>query len=207
MTGNEQHEARAMWEERKSTAPRGSKKELQAFQSLWMKLCQAAADGDANNTRKLLSEGACAAHGLSLPLCLAARNGHRECVALLIPGSSGWGVGQHSQGILSPLEEAAGQGRRECVELLISAPGIEPDAWAGLAQAAFWGQASCVNLLLPLIGAEQLEDLMLLAIKIERLNFDGWDFIVGMMMARREVLQLDIAAGQATPANRAPIRI
>lgn len=207
MTENEKHDVGATWEGCLSTVPTRSKKEYKTFKELWMKLCQAAAAGDAEKTRKLLSDGACAGHGHSLPLRLASRKGHRECVEQLIPSSSGWGVGQSSAGRISALEEAAGQGRRGCVELLISAPGMEPDVWMGLTHAAFWCQLDCVDLLLPLIGVERSESLVSLALEIERIGAETGDVVVKMLRARRESLALEQAAGKTLPANRAAIRI
>lgn len=111
-----------------------------------------AAAGDFSGLASLLAQGAPSENEhsliprlaeLSTALHLAAKNGHAQCVELLIP------VSQPSADLSAALGEAAENGHADCLKLLI--PVSEPRALGSraLCLAALNGHAECVKILIP----------------------------------------------------------
>ena len=117
-------------------------------------LVDAAQAGAAAQVSALLAEGADPMRESSSALRWAAKNGHGECVRLLLPMSDPTAEGSDA------LRLAAANGHAECVRLLL--PFSDPksdESWA-LRWAAHNGHVECVRLLLgacgPLIGINGL---------------------------------------------------
>ena len=106
-------------------------------------LVEAAKNGDLHAVRQLLGEGTDPKAHDSQALRMAAKNGHPECVRLLIP------VSDPKANDSWALYWAAANGHTACVELLIpvSAPKAT-NSWA-LRLAAIHGHTDCVRLLIP----------------------------------------------------------
>lgn len=79
----------------------------------------------------------------SLPLQLAAKNGHTQCVKLLVDVSPHVIVSEHS----SPLRKAAENGHVECVKLLIGVA-KEDCIYKALCEAVRLKHTECVKLLM-----------------------------------------------------------
>ena len=103
-------------------------------------------NGDLESLRIILALGADPRHNNSLPISLAAENGHAECVKLLIPLSD-----PKSRDSLA-LVLAATSGHAECVRLLIPVSDPEANSSNALRWAAVNGHAECVKLLIPASG-------------------------------------------------------
>ena len=103
-------------------------------------------NGDLEGLSRILAQGADPRHNNSLPICLAAENGHAECVKLLIPLSD-----PKSRDSMA-LVLAATSGHAECVRLLIPVSDPEANASNALRWAAINGHAECVKLLIPASG-------------------------------------------------------
>lgn len=107
------------------------------------KLFKSAADGDTHALAQLLSLGADPKEFDSYALLLAARNGHTECVRLLIP------ISDPKAGKSLPLRWAAMYGHLECVRLLIPVSDPSAEDSHALMNAMSCNHIECVKLLLP----------------------------------------------------------
>ena len=106
-------------------------------------LLLASMQGDAPSAARILSANAFARESCSEALALAARNGHAECVKLLIP------VSDPKHGGSRALRRAARYGHHECVSLLIPVSDAHAERPSALSLAAEKGHVECVNLLIP----------------------------------------------------------
>lgn len=100
-------------------------------------------EGDLDGMKKLLSKGANPNENESEALRLAAKNGHVECVRLLILFSDPKSASSYA------LRWAARNGHAECVRLLIPVSNPEACGSMPLCVAAEKGHAECVRLLIP----------------------------------------------------------
>jgi hypothetical protein len=110
------------------------------------RLIEAAKKGDVDALARALNDGANA----GAALLGAAKNGHAECVKLLLP------LSDPREFDSLALVRAASRGHVECVKILI--PVSDPKAkgsWA-LLEAAQNGHAQCVALLLPVSDPQGL---------------------------------------------------
>lgn len=82
-------------------------------------------------------------------LAWAAREGHEDCVRLLLPVSDTWGKDGYG---ITPLMHAASAGHDACVEILLpvsDALAQSEDGMTALMRAACGGRDGCVRILLP----------------------------------------------------------
>lgn len=107
------------------------------------KLFKSSSDGDSHALAQLLSLGADPKEFDSYALLLAARNGHVECVRLLIP------ISDPKAGESLPLRWAAMNGHVECVRLLIPVSDPSAEDSHALVNAISCNHVECVKLLLP----------------------------------------------------------
>lgn len=110
---------------------------------LSQKLDDCAQRGDLLGVASLLALGADARNQASKALCLAAENGHLECVKILIPASCP--MADYSRA----LSLAASHGHVECVKLLIPVSDPKADGSQALRWATCNGHAACVKILIP----------------------------------------------------------
>ena len=117
------------------------------------RLLAAAMHGDEVELKAILRESGGGALtktlGMQNALAWAAREGHEDCVRLLLPVSDSWGKDGYG---MTPLMHAASAGHDACVELLLAvsdALAQNKDGMTALMWAAGSGQEACVRLLLP----------------------------------------------------------
>ena len=105
-------------------------------------LVDSAAAGNLGEMSNLLGQGADPKAELARALRLAAKNGHAECVALLLPISDPKALNSHA------LCLASFNGHAECVDLLLPFSDSEAAMPVALSWAAENGHAECVKRLL-----------------------------------------------------------
>ena len=111
-------------------------------------LVDSAAAGNLGEMSNLLGQGADPLFCDSRALVLAAREGHAECVKLLIPISDP----EATESLALAL--AARRGHVECVKLLIPVSNPKANDSSALLQAAYHGRSDCVELLIPVSNPE-----------------------------------------------------
>lgn len=115
--------------------------------TIHQELLDRSSAGDAAGVARLLALGAKPTSKRRSPdlsaLVLAAKNGHAECVKLLIPVSD-----PKAHGSLA-LSHAASNGHLECVKLLIPVSSPKANDSRALHIASMDGHAECVKILIP----------------------------------------------------------
>ena len=119
-------------------------------------LYAAAKNGEAETIYLLLKAGANVnwenmSDLRKTPLCVAAKNGHTECVRALLTAPR-INVNKADYYKITPLLCAAQNGHTECVKLLLTAPKIDVNKETPLYWAAFYGHTECVRTLLAAPG-------------------------------------------------------
>lgn len=104
--------------------------------------------GDCPGISRLLALGVDPKCRQSVALCIAAANGHIDCVKILLSASDPKAHG--SAALLS----AAENGHPECVALLIPVSDPAVESSDALLRAAERGHAECVSLLVPVSNAK-----------------------------------------------------
>ena len=124
-------------------------------------LVDAAEAGASAKVSALLAKGAAPMCDSSQALQLAAKNGHVECVKLLLPVSDPQADEWYA------LRAAAHAGHVECVRLLLPMSDAKARDSQALRYAAHYGHVECVRMLLPASDAKAGESL---ALRLAALN-------------------------------------